>query len=80
MPVRPMGEQQPDRRARAGGVAQAVVARALHPAHPGRDQLRRGDRRRGGRGAGRQSCEEAARAAQGHPHLPHQVKSTAKGN
>ena len=80
MPVRPMGEQQPDRRARAGGVAQAVVEGALHPAHTGREQLRRGDRRRGGRGAGRQSCQEAARAAQGHPHLPHQVKSTAKGN
>ena len=68
-----MGEQQPNGRARAGGPAQAVAARALHPADTGPRQLQRRHRRRGGRRPGRQSCHEASRTAQGHPHLPHQV-------
>ena len=68
-----MGEQQSDGRPRAGGLAQAVAARALHPSHPGRCQLRRRHRRRGRRRACRQSCHEASGTAQGHPHLPHQV-------
>ena len=78
MPIRPMGEQQPYGRARARCLAQAVAARALHPPHPRRCQLQRCHRGRGGRRPCSQSCHEASRIAQGHPHLPHQVKVAVK--